>query len=140
MVGDRWTLLVLRDLVNGIRRFDDLARHLGVARDLLARRLTRLVEAGVVERRPYQEPGRRTRYEYGVTAAGLEPRPVLIALAQWGDRYLSGPAGPPTEIRHDGCGATVHLAVECTAGHRIEDGAELRMVALPAARRIVPAS
>src|SRR5690348_13077097 len=87
VLGDRWTMLVLRDVFNGVRRFDDLSRHLGIARDVLTKRLASLVDEGVLERRPYQEPGRRTRYEYRLTQAGLDLRPVLIALIEWGDRY-----------------------------------------------------
>jgi DNA-binding HxlR family transcriptional regulator len=136
IIGDRWTLLVLRDLFNGVRRFDELAIHLGVARDLLSRRLAKLVEAGLLERCAYQDPGRRTRYEYELTEAGLDLRPVLIALAQWGDKHRGGSAGPPTEILHESCGAAVELSIDCRAGHRISDGRELRMVPLKAARRL----
>src|SRR5947209_18150506 len=70
VLGDRWTLLVLRDIFNGIRRFADLSQHLGVARDVLAKRLATLVDQGLVHRVPYQEPGARTRYEYRLTDAG----------------------------------------------------------------------
>ena len=136
VIGDRWTLLVLRDVFNGIGRFDEIAGHLGVARDLLTRRLANLVEAGVLERQPYQEAGSRTRYEYRLTNAGVELRPVLIALAQWGDAHLAGSEGAPTAIRHEACGGAVRLAIECARGHKVEDGRELRMVALKAARRL----
>jgi DNA-binding HxlR family transcriptional regulator len=136
IIGDRWTLLVLRDLFNGVRRFDELVVHLGVARDLLSRRLGKLVDAGIVKRRAYRDPGSRTRYEYELTDAGLDLRAVLIAVAQWGDTHLSGPGGPPTAILHEDCGATVHLSIECGSGHRIDRGRKLRMVPLPAARRI----
>jgi len=136
LIGDRWTMLVLRDLFNGVRRFDELAGHLGVARDLLTRRLTALTEAGIVERQPYQEPGRRTRYEYRLTDAGYELRPVLLALAQWGDKHLAGQDGPPTAVEHKNCGATVHLSMFCDDGHQIDDGHELRMLPLPAARLV----
>ncbi len=136
VIGDRWTLLVLRDLFNGIHRFDELVVHLGVARDLLSRRLAKLVEAGIVARRAYRNPGSRTRYEYQLTEAGLDLRHVLVALAQWGDRHLAGPAGPPTAILHEDCGAAVHLSIDCGAGHRIDRGLDLRMVPLKAARRI----
>jgi DNA-binding HxlR family transcriptional regulator len=129
-------LLVLRDIFNGVRRFDELAIHLGVARDLLSRRLAKLVAEGILERHAYRDPGSRTRYEYELTDAGLELRPVLIALAQWGDKHLAGKAGPPTAIHHEGCGATVHLSIECSSGHHIDRGHGLRMVPLKATRRI----
>src|SRR5437764_370336 len=80
VLGDRWTLLVLRDIFNGVRRFADLSEHLGVARDVLAKRLALLVEEGIVRRVPYQEPGTRTRYEYRLTDAGRDLRPALLAL------------------------------------------------------------
>jgi DNA-binding HxlR family transcriptional regulator len=136
IVGDRWTLLVLRDLFNGVRRFDELVVHLGVARDLLSRRLAKLVDAGIVARRAYRDPGSRTRYEYQLTEAGLDLRPVLVAFAQWGDRHLAGSAGPPTAILHEECGAAVQLSIDCLAGHRIDHGRDLRMVPLKAARRV----
>lgn len=136
VVGDRWTLLVLRDLFNGVHRFDELAVHLGVARDLLTKRLARLVDAGILERRRYQDAGHRVRYEYVLTEAGLELRPILVALAQWGDAHLAGRAGPPTAILHEACGATVRLNLQCGNGHRVEKGSEVRMVPLKAARRI----
>jgi DNA-binding HxlR family transcriptional regulator len=76
VVGDGWTVLVLRDLFNGVRRFDDLATHLGIARNVLTRRLAALVEAGIVERVPYRAPGSRERHEYRLTSAGRDRRPM----------------------------------------------------------------
>ena len=95
VLGDRWTLLVLRDIFNGIRRFADLSQHLGVARDVLTKRLAALVGEGLIHRVPYQEPGARTRYEYRLTDAGRDLRPVLLALLEWGDRHRADPDGPP---------------------------------------------
>jgi DNA-binding HxlR family transcriptional regulator len=136
VLGDRWTVLVLRDVFNGVRRFDDLQRHLGVARDVLTKRLAALVDEGVLERRPYREPGTRTRYEYRLTQAGLELRPVLLALIEWGDRYRAEPDGPPVMLLHDECGTPVHVALECEEGHRIEARTRLRLVPGPGARRL----
>ena len=99
VVGDGWTVLVLRDLFNGVRRFDDLAAHLGIARNVLTRRLTALVEEGIVERVPYREPGARERHEYRLTAAGRDLRPVLLAMLAWGDAHRAGPDGPPVRRR-----------------------------------------
>ena len=104
VLGDRWTLLVLRDIFNGIRRFDELSSHLGVARDVLTKRLASLVDEGLVRRVPYQEPGARTRYEYRLTDAGRDLRPVLLALLAWGDRYRAGTAGPPARSRTPAAG------------------------------------
>ncbi|RAY11135.1 transcriptional regulator [Actinomadura craniellae] len=117
IVGEKWTLLILRDTVNGVRRFDDLRRHIGVSETILADRLRKLVGAGILERRPYREPGRRTRWEYRVTPRGWELWPVLIALMQWGDRYTADPEGPPLNATHHGCGAPLRAVVECAQGH-----------------------
>src|SRR4051794_24706810 len=95
ILGDRWTVLVVRDLFNGVRRFDELQGHLGIARDILTKRLALLIEEGVVERRAYQVAGARARHEYVLTPAGRELRTVLVALMGWGDHHRAGAAGPP---------------------------------------------
>jgi len=104
LVGERWTLLILRDAFLGVRRFDDFQRSLGIARNVLTERLARLVEEGILERRPYQE--RPERFEYRLTAKGRELWPVLFSLATWGDRHVA-PDGPPRLFRHRGCGGRV---------------------------------
>ena len=134
VLGDRWTMLVLREIFNGIRRFDEISGHLGVARDVLARRLAVLVDEGVLERRPYQQPGARTRYEYRLTQAGRDLRPVLLALMEWGDRHRAGADGAPAHVVHDDCGAPVHLSLTCEAGHQLPLSARLRNVPGPGAR------
>ena len=136
VLGDRWTVLVLRDVFNGVRRFDELASHLGIARDVLTKRLAALVDDGVLERVPYQEPGSRRRYEYRLTEAGRDLRPVLIALIEWGDRYRAGVDGAPIVVTHDECGAPVHVALECDNGHRIEQPTRLRLRPGPGARQL----
>lgn len=133
VLGDRWTLLVLREIFNGVRRFDDISAHIGVARDVLTRRLTTLTDAGVVERRPYQEPGRRTRYEYRLTPAGRDLRPVLLALMAWGEKHRSSD-GPTLTLYHQECGAQVRLAMVCDEGHRVPDNARLDVAPGPGAR------
>ena len=95
LVGDRWTLLVLRDVANGVGRFDELAGHLGVARNVLSGRLARLAQAGLVERSAYRELGARERHEYRLSGPGRELIPILLAFMAWGDRNLAGPEGPP---------------------------------------------
>jgi DNA-binding HxlR family transcriptional regulator len=117
VVGEKWTLLILRDAFNGVRRFDDFRRHVGLSDPVLADRLRTLVQAGILTTRPYREPGTRTRREYRLTDKGHDLFPVLIALKQWGDRYLSDPAGPPLEVRHGSCGALVDAVVRCRADH-----------------------
>ena len=119
LIGDSWTLLVLRDLFNGLSRFDQLVAHLGIARNILTGRLDRLVAAGLLERVAYQEPGRRVRHEYKLTQMGLDLGVALVALAGWGDRYLS-PDGPPVVFEHDACGGRVHAKLVCSAGHVLE--------------------
>jgi DNA-binding HxlR family transcriptional regulator len=104
VLGERWTLLVIRDVFNGKRRFDAIQRDLGVARNVLAARLGRLVEEGILEKRPYQQ--RPPRYEYFLTGKGLELWPVMVAMMDWGDRHLAA-GGPPVVIRHKQCGGSV---------------------------------
>ena len=96
IVGEKWSLLVLREAFFGIRRFDDFHRVLGCARNLLSDRLAKLVDHGVLDRVAYREPGQRTRHEYHLTEKGRDLLPALVALMQWGDRWTAGPDGPPT--------------------------------------------
>ena len=104
LIGERWTPLIIRDAFLGIRRFDDFQRNLGIARNVLQARLERLVEAGILKRKPYQE--RPPRYEYVLTRRGVDLWPVIMALMSWGDRHLF-PDGPPVVIRHKGCGGAM---------------------------------
>jgi len=110
IVGDRWTILILRDAFRGIRRFDELRRDLDIPRAVLADRLRRLVDHGVLVKRPYQD--RPARYEYRLTRMGIELSPILVALMQWGDRWLSE-GGPPVELVHEPCGTEVRLGLHC---------------------------
>ena len=128
VVGDGWTVLVLRDLFNGVRRFDDLADHLGIARNVLTRRLAALVDEGIIERVPYRAPGSRERHEYRLTPAGRDLRPVLLAMLAWGDAHRSGPDGPPVRIEHPECGAPIHVELRCAAGHVVDPRSPLRSV------------
>jgi DNA-binding HxlR family transcriptional regulator len=131
VLGEPWTMLVVRDLLHGVRRFDDLVAHLGIARTVLTRRLAVLAEAGLVETADYREPGRRTRREYRLTAAGQDLRPVLLALMAYGDRHRAD--GPPVVVRHEGCGEPVTLVAECAAGHRLGPGDRMRSTPGPGA-------
>jgi DNA-binding HxlR family transcriptional regulator len=94
VVGERWTLLIVRELFTGRSRFADIRDALGIAPNLLSARLSTLVDAGVLETRPYQEPGQRPRASYHLTAAGRQLQTVLSALEQWGDDHRPRPAGP----------------------------------------------
>jgi len=111
LVGERWTVLVLRDIFLGIRRFDALQSDLGIARNVLAARLERLVAEGILEKVPYQERPRRN--EYRLSAKGLDLWPAVMELMQWGDRHAA-PAGPPMLIRHVGCGGELGERRVCT--------------------------
>jgi DNA-binding HxlR family transcriptional regulator len=102
LVGERWTMLVLRDVFLGVRRFDAIQRDLGVARNVLAARLERLVAEGVLEKVLYQE--RPPRHEYRLTDKGLDLWPVIVELLRWGDRYAAPAEGPPIVLRHRACG------------------------------------
>jgi DNA-binding HxlR family transcriptional regulator len=104
LVGERWTVLILREVYFGHRRFDEMADHLGIARNVLTARLQRLIDEGVLDKVAYQE--RPQRYEYRLTAKGLDLWPVLVTLMQFGDRYYA-PDGPPVVITHRDCGGTV---------------------------------
>ncbi|AXK35267.1 transcriptional regulator [Streptomyces armeniacus] len=119
VIGERWTLLALREVMLGVHRFDQIARNTGASRDILATRLRKLVEAGVLEKREYES--RPRRYEYVATEAGRALRPILLNLMEWGDRYATdGPA--PTVWRHS-CGADLHPATVCAhCGEPVEDG------------------
>ena len=140
LVGDRWTLLVLRDVVNGVGRFDELAGHLGIARNILSGRLARLEQAGLVERTPYQEPGARERHAYRLTGPGRELVPILMAFMAWGDRHLAGPEGPPAVVRHADCGAPVRVSLTCDEGHELSPRPRLLVEPGPGSREREPAS
>lgn len=112
VVGERWTLLIIRDALLGVRRFDEFQESLGIARNVLTDRLTRLVEDGMLEREPYQD--RPVRYEYGLTRKGRELGGAVLAMMQWGDRHLAGEEGPPRVADHVGCGGEVVSQLACT--------------------------
>jgi DNA-binding HxlR family transcriptional regulator len=111
VVGERWSLLIVREAFLGTRRFDDFQRNLGIARNVLQTRLARLVEEGVLERHRYQE--RPPRHEYRLTEKGVDLWPVLVSLMSWGDRHVY-PDGPPVVIEHRDCGGRVDDRRICT--------------------------
>jgi DNA-binding HxlR family transcriptional regulator len=127
VVGEKWSLLVLREAFFGVRRFADFQRLLGAPKAVLSDRLATLVEQGILARVPYQPEGERQRHEYRLTTKGRDLYPTLVALMQWGDAYLSdGP--PPLELQHRDCGAAVHLELRCEAGHDVAGPREVRPV------------
>ncbi|WP_392838813.1 winged helix-turn-helix transcriptional regulator [Streptomyces sp. LN500] len=118
-IGSRSTMLLVREAFYGTRRFDDFAQRTGLSEAVAASRLRELVTLGVLERHPYQEPGRRTRNEYVLTGMGRDLLPVALAFLQWGDRYLLDPAGPPLLFTHHSCSAALSANVVCDAGHEV---------------------
>jgi DNA-binding HxlR family transcriptional regulator len=112
LVGERWTLLVVREIFHGRRKFSEMQRSLGVARNVLTARLQRMVDEGILERRPYSE--RPERYEYFLTEKGLDLWPVMIALMHWGDKYEPQPGGPPSIVVHKECGGEIDDRRICT--------------------------
>ena len=110
-VGERWTLLVIRDAFCGLQRFDEFQASTGIARNVLTSRLERLVDHGILEKRSYQD--RPPRYEYLLTDKGRDLWPVIFALMQWGDQHDPLAAGPPTLVVHRGCGGNVGQGAVC---------------------------
>lgn len=110
VVGERWTLLILRDAMMGVTRFEVFQRRLGIAPNMLTKRLRALTEAGILERHPYSE--RPERHEYLLTARGKELFPVVMGLMRWGDAHLS-PRGAPALVRHAGCEGQVDARGVC---------------------------
>ncbi|AEF40659.1 winged helix-turn-helix transcriptional regulator [Hoyosella subflava] len=117
VIGNRTALLLLREAFYGATRFDQLWKRVGVTEAVAAQRLRALVEAGVLEKQPYREPGQRTRSEYVLTPAGHDLMPVLLGLIQWGVEH--GPEGGGATVTHAGCGAEVRAVVHCAAGHEV---------------------
>lgn len=118
VLGERWTLLVIRDVFYGLRRFDEIQEDLGVARNVLTNRLGRLVEEGVLEKRAYSE--HPPRFEYFLTEKGIDLWPVMITMMHWGDRYAAED-GPPVVIRHKECDGEVDDRGYCSrCGERLE--------------------
>jgi DNA-binding HxlR family transcriptional regulator len=105
VVGERWSLLIVRDVFLGLRRFDEMQAHLGIARNILQTRLKTLLENGVLEKRLYAE--HPPRHEYRLTDKGLDLWPTVVALMRWGDRHAVPAGGPPVLLEHRGCGGAV---------------------------------
>jgi DNA-binding HxlR family transcriptional regulator len=98
VLGEKWTLLVLREAIYGIRRFDDFARALGCGRGVLSARLKTLTQEGILERREYTKPDQRPRAEYHLTEKGRDIFPTILALSQWSERWTPPPDGPVSSV------------------------------------------
>ncbi|MFT3801515.1 MAG: helix-turn-helix domain-containing protein [Burkholderiaceae bacterium] len=112
VIGDRWTLMILRDCFLRVRRFEAFQQRLGITRPLLASRLKKLVDAGVLAKEPYQQ--RPPRHEYRLTPKGLDLYPVVMAIVHWGDVHMTEPAGRPLLHTHRGCGRDFDPVMVCS--------------------------
>ena len=134
VLGEKWTLLILREAFNGVRRFEDLQGHLRISRPLLSQRLQTLVAVGLLEKVPYQAPNTRPRHEYRLTQKGRDLFPVLVALQAWGDRYLADPEGPAVELTHRDCGGALGVQLVDEHGHVVDSLADVTRRPGPGAR------
>jgi DNA-binding HxlR family transcriptional regulator len=121
VITSRSAFLILREAFYGTTRFDDFADRVGISESVTAARLRELVADGLLEREDYQEPGQRTRQRYLLTEKGADLFPVLVALMQWGNRWLDDRGGP-VELRHHDCGEPVSVELRCAAGHEVTPG------------------
>ncbi len=131
VVGEWWSLMVVRDVFLGVTRFDDLRSRLGISRNVLADRLDHLVAHGVLERVPYQQ--HPLRHDYRLTEKGVDLWPVLTAMRQWGDRYAA-PDGPPLELVHKGCGERIEVLGTCSHCGEVLHARDVRAVPGPGGR------
>jgi DNA-binding HxlR family transcriptional regulator len=136
LIGDRSTLIVLRELLLGVRRFSDMQEHAGIPKQVLSDRLALLVEHGLVRKAPYRIEGQRERTEYRLTEAGLELYPTILALADWGRRHLlDSPDDSPVDFVHRGCGGEVVLQMACVEHDVVLEPREVVSRPGPGARR-----
>jgi DNA-binding HxlR family transcriptional regulator len=131
VVGEWWSMLIVRDLFLGITRFEDFHQRLGISRNILNQRLEHLVEHGVVDRVAYCE--HPVRYDYRLTDKGKDLWGVLTAMRQWGDRWAA-PAGAPLELVHTGCGQVAHVVGACSACAEPVSRRDMRAVSGPGKR------
>jgi DNA-binding HxlR family transcriptional regulator len=117
LLGTRSAMLIMREAYYGTTRFDDFRRRAGITRAVAAARLNELVDAGLLQRRRYREPGQRGRDEYLPTAAGVDFMPVVWAMFEWGRRHLPNRSG--LRLAHAGCGAEATVEIRCARGHRV---------------------
>jgi DNA-binding HxlR family transcriptional regulator len=121
VISTRSAFLILREAFYGTARFDDFAQRVGISEPVAAARLRELVDEGLLEREDYREPGQRTRQRYRLTPKGADLFPALVALMQWGDRWLDDRGGPVV-LRHRDCGERVGVELRCEAGHEVGPG------------------
>ena len=130
VVGEWWSMLIVRDAFLGVRRFGQFQQRLGISRNVLNQRLARLVGAGVLAKAPYSD--HPPRYDYRLTGKGRDLWPVLTAMRQWGDRYAA-PDGPPLEVMHRDCGHACGAVMTCSACGKQVGPSDVRAVPGPGA-------
>lgn len=118
VIGTRSAILLMREALYGTTRFDDFAARVGISEAVAAKRLRELVDAGLLAREPYQEPGQRTRYEYVMTDSGRDLMPAVFALAQWGAKHV--PRADTPTLTHAGCGAPARVSARCARDHDLD--------------------
>jgi DNA-binding HxlR family transcriptional regulator len=133
VAGEPWSPLIIRDVGQGLNRFDEIQRDLGISRKVLSERLKWLVGHGVLEQRRYSE--RPVRNEYWLTEKGLEFADVLLAISAWGDRWTAGEAGPPLLFRHRGCNELTHAELRCAHCGEVLHAKDVETEAGPGAER-----
>lgn len=116
LVGTKSGMLIMREAYYGTTRFDDFARRVGITKAATSTRLSELVDAGLLEKRPYREPGQRSRDEYVLTASGTAFMPVVWAMFEWGRKFISDSR---LRLTHLGCGAEATVEIRCAAGHEV---------------------
>src|SRR5215467_9502049 len=136
VVGDRWTFVVLREVFNGVRRFDEMRIRTAIPRQVLSNRLARLVAEGLLRREPYREPNQRQRDEYRLTQKGLDLYPILVALNEWGTAYYADQEGSPLTFRHRGCTGEVSVNLHCSEDHAVTSVRDVAPAPGPGARRL----
>jgi DNA-binding HxlR family transcriptional regulator len=129
VLGDHWSLLLIREACLGTRRFDDFQGALGIGRNVLSQRLSRLTDQGILTRVEYQASPRR--FEYRLTDKGRDVYPILAAMAAWGDRWLTGPEGSPLVLHHTTCENDMHAVVVCSECQQPINVRQVRALAGP---------
>jgi DNA-binding HxlR family transcriptional regulator len=132
VIGERWSLLIVRSVMHGNRRFGEMQESLGIARNVLSARLQRLIDEDILERRAYQESP--PRYEYFLTQKGLDLWPALIALLHWGERYSPAPEGPRRLIVHKECGGEVSARGICESCGKVLHARDAKQMPGPGAK------
>lgn len=129
IIGDRWTAMIIRNAFLGIRRFEDFQRNLGITRHVLAARLKFLVEQNVLTKVPYSDS--QKRFEYCLTAQGLDLYPILMSMMKWGDRWLDQNLGAPVEYIHQSCGHKFTPIMTCSICHQALHVHDIKPIAGP---------